>query len=186
MSFWLLGAPVSSLYGAILFCIQEVPTVFAYLLKSFSRRFSLHRYPREFQSTISIESCTSTGGCSNQLSYGRYNRTSISWMTTKLNVGLTGTTLAPISKKMMLHTSTHTPLIFDGVCYFFFQNLNLSKNKTRTPSNSRPIIASHEPGVRGVIRAASPIRIKRMPTTFLILGLLRIYSLLFLRKFISI
>lgn len=32
---------------------------------------SLHRYPGKFQSVFRTESCTSTGGCSNQLSYHR-------------------------------------------------------------------------------------------------------------------
>ncbi|OGZ02745.1 MAG: hypothetical protein A2390_02735 [Candidatus Liptonbacteria bacterium RIFOXYB1_FULL_36_10] len=55
---------------------------------------------------------------------------------------------------------------------FFFQNLNLLKNKIRIPNNSRPIIANHEPGVKGVIRVVRPTKIKITPTTFFILGLL--------------
>ncbi len=67
-----LGTLVSSLYGA--------PSLYLFFMKvkiwkgshgirmscTFRKRtdFSLHRYPREFQSAISTESCISTGECS--------------------------------------------------------------------------------------------------------------------------
>ena len=63
-----LGALVSSLYGALQYCIG-VPTVFAcpYYLG-----FSLHRYPKEFQPRFNEEAAVkSTGERSNQLSYDR-------------------------------------------------------------------------------------------------------------------
>src|SRR3989344_94335 len=63
----LLGAPVSSLYGAHLSMLSGSHGIRV----SASGGLSLHRYPREFQSTFRIESCTSTGECSNQLSYDR-------------------------------------------------------------------------------------------------------------------
>ena len=71
-----LGIPVSSLYGALTLCffVCEVPSVFAYLATLIGRcfkRLSLHRYPGKFQSPFRRESCTSTGGRSNQLSYTR-------------------------------------------------------------------------------------------------------------------
>ena len=73
----------------------------------------------------------------------------------------------------------------DGV-YFLFQNFNnLSKSRIRKPNNSRPINASHEPGVKGVKRAARPIRIKITPIAFLIFGLSWIYSLTIFSKFIN-
>ena len=70
LSFKPLGVPVSSLYGALMLCVftQEVPSVFAYPAKA---ELSLHRYPGKFQSAFRTESCTSTGGRSNQLSYTR-------------------------------------------------------------------------------------------------------------------
>lgn len=58
--------------------------------------------------------------------------------------------------------------------------------RCRTPNNSRPIIANQEPGVSGVKKAASPIRIKITPTTFLSFGLLWMYSLIVLNKFVNI
>lgn len=67
-----VGTSVSSLYGAPmkqrLRLPHGVPSVFACLPID---KFSLHRYPKEFQSAFRSESCTSTGGCSNQLSYVR-------------------------------------------------------------------------------------------------------------------
>ncbi len=71
-----VGIPVSSLYGApILFVfVYGVPSVFAYLavlIGHYIKRLSLHRYPGKFQSPFRRESCTSTGGRSNQLSYAR-------------------------------------------------------------------------------------------------------------------
>ena len=71
-----LGTPVSSLYGAPILCVfvYGVPSVFAYLATLIGRcfkRLSLHRYPGKFQSPFRKESCMSTGGRSNQLSYAR-------------------------------------------------------------------------------------------------------------------
>lgn len=68
--------------------------------------------------------------------------------------------------------------------YLSFQSLNLSRNKIRTPSNSRPIIASQEPGVSGVTNATSPNKIKITPIIFLTFGLSRRYSLLRSSNFI--
>ncbi len=63
-----LGAPVSSLYGA--------PSLYSFFIKVkmwkgslgvrifVSNELSLHRYPGEFQSAVSTESCISTGECS--------------------------------------------------------------------------------------------------------------------------
>ena len=50
-----LGTLVSSLYGVPRHDIR-VPSVFAY--PSTSSGLSLHRYPKEFQSALSTESCT--------------------------------------------------------------------------------------------------------------------------------
>ena len=70
MSQWLVGVPVSSLYGALMLCVfvHEVPSVFAYPPCG---ELSLHRYPGKFQSALSTESCIATGKRSNQLSYTR-------------------------------------------------------------------------------------------------------------------
>ena len=42
-------------------------------------------------------------------------------------------------------------------------------NTSRTPRSSRPIKASHEPGVRGVTRAKSPMMMRITPITFLMI-----------------
>lgn len=62
--FLLLGAPVSSLYGALSW--KRFPRC-SHVLK----RFSLHRYPREFQSAISAESCMNLQGSVLPLNYSR-------------------------------------------------------------------------------------------------------------------
>ena len=62
---WRLGAPVSSLYGALRQFV-EVPTVFACPFG-----FSLHRYPGVFISEFLPRAAYSTGQRFNQLSYAR-------------------------------------------------------------------------------------------------------------------
>lgn len=60
-----LGIPVSSLYGAPM-RIMGFPRY-----SHIQRGLSLHRYPGKFQPPFRRGSCTSTGGCSDQLSYPR-------------------------------------------------------------------------------------------------------------------
>ena len=61
-----VGAPVSSLYGAPRLIHMGFPR-YSHIYV----RLSLHRYPGEFQFDFRAKSCITTGGCSNQLSYGR-------------------------------------------------------------------------------------------------------------------
>ena len=52
--------------------------------------------------------------------------------------------------------------------------MSLRSSRILNPRISRPIRASHEPGVNGVSRANTPIRTKKTPR--IILKVLRIFS----------